>query len=362
MAPSWSMRKRQLVGGRGLGAGGPREGALLQHEGSRRGVGHHVGDRAAERPRLGQRAGDVRGEAGIEPLPCRLGDPDVATGHRVDVLHPPAQAVGLVDQGRTLRRAAVGAPRVEVVVAALVVDGAVAADRRAQRGEQQVRCSGRRRLNSIDAHGVPLCDGDQHVAPGGRHGEQVVVGGVGRVDRREVPLPALVPAGPVEGEHVAVGGHVEVGAVGGQCGHAGRDVLGDFGRPVAVDHPGHRGRGVGRVLRGDEHRTVRALRRRHRPGRERQRNRCTRGERARGGDGGQGRGGGRRGGGRRGIGGRRVARSLRPCAGRRRARTARRQEHREGSRGAGQLQAPDSSPAHRAQYGVRRARLPFGSW
>ena len=229
-------------GGRPLRAGRGAVGALLQHQWPGRGVGHAVGDRAAERPRLGQRGGDVGGVARIEPLAGRLRHPDVAPGHGVDVLHAAAQAVGLVDEERTLGGGAVGVAGVEVVVAALVVDGAVAPDRRTERGEEQVGCGGRRRLNPVDAHRVALRDGDQHVAAGRRQGDEVVVGGVGRVDRGQVPLSVLVPAGPVEGEHVGVGGHVEVVGVGGQRGHTGRDVLGDFGRTVAVDDPGDRGR------------------------------------------------------------------------------------------------------------------------
>ena len=95
--------------------------------------------------------------------------------------------------------------------------------------------------------------------------------------RRQVPLGVLVPAEAVVGEHVAVGGHVEVIAVGRQGGHPGGHVLGDEGRAGGVDHPGH-GRAPGwsgpgvprtRLRRGSRppspHRPRRAAQRARRP-------------------------------------------------------------------------------------------------
>ena len=248
-----------------------------------------------------------------------------------------------------------GAQGHQVVVRALVVDGAVGPDGGTQPAQQQVRRGRRRRVEAVDADRVALRHRDEHGAARGREGDEVVVGAVGRVDRRHRPLPVLVPAGAVVGEHVGVGGHVEVGAVGGQRGDAGRHVLGDGGRAVAVDDPGDGGCRAGRVLRRGEHGAVGALRRRHPVGRERERDGRAQRQRPRGGEPGPVVGG---------VavavvvdaavGGRRVAGRGRPASvSTRPSRRPPAAGQRAGSRGRqSQLQAPTGSPAHRRQYGV----------
>ena len=92
------------------------------------GVHHGARHRALEGPELVERGGVVGGVRRIEALAGGLADPHGAAGDHVEVLHAAAQAVRRIGQHRADGGGAVRAPRRQVVVGALVVDGAVGPD------------------------------------------------------------------------------------------------------------------------------------------------------------------------------------------------------------------------------------------
>ena len=92
-----------------------------------------------EDPSCVQRGGVVGGVGRIEALAGGLADPHRAAGDDVEVLHAPAQAVGLVGQHRADGGGAVGTQRGQLVVRVLVEDRAVGPDGVAQPAHEEVR-------------------------------------------------------------------------------------------------------------------------------------------------------------------------------------------------------------------------------